>query len=159
VEVPIKITPPLKRGRASQHKDASIKCTKTTRKTSFSKKVNTSQPKIDGHQVNVINPWSNPHVHTIEQTRGSEDLNSLVLGNHYEFHGVQEISINYCSFGELLDRTTTFVNSCFSTMVTKLLNDPDPKTMVECNARTGSNGRKQSRKNLTHWEKERYFII
>jgi hypothetical protein len=75
-------------------------------------------------------------VHTIEQTRGSEDLNSLVLGNHYEFHGVQEISINYSSFGELLDRTTTFVNSCFSTMVAELLNDPDPKTMVECKQRS-----------------------
>jgi hypothetical protein len=50
-------------------------------------------------------------MHTIEQTGGSEDLDSLVLGNHDEFHRVKEIFINYTSFGELLDRTTTVVNS------------------------------------------------
>jgi hypothetical protein len=70
-------------------------------------------------------------MHTIEQAEGSEDPNSLVLGNHDEFHEVQEISINYTSFGELFNRTMTVVNSCFSTMVADLLNDPDPKNMVE----------------------------
>jgi hypothetical protein len=54
------------------------------------------------------------------------------LGNHDEIHGVQEISINYTSSEELFDRTTTVVNSCFSTMVADLLNDPDRKTMAEC---------------------------
>jgi hypothetical protein len=71
-------------------------------------------------------------VHTIEQAGGSEDLDSLVLRNHDEFHGVQEISINYTSSGELFDHTTMVVNSCFSIMIADLLNDPDPKTMVEC---------------------------
>jgi hypothetical protein len=71
-------------------------------------------------------------VHTTEQARGSEDSDSLILGNHDKFHMVQKISINYTSFGELLDRTTTVVNSCFSTMVADLLNDHKPKTMVEC---------------------------
>jgi hypothetical protein len=75
-------------------------------------------------------------VHTIEQVGGSEDPDSLVLGNHDEFHGMQEISINYTSFRELFDRTTTVVNSCFSTMVADLLNDPDPKTMTECKQRS-----------------------
>jgi hypothetical protein len=56
VEVPIKNTPPLKRGRASQQKDTFNKHLKTTRKISSSKKVNASQPKVDGHQVDVINP-------------------------------------------------------------------------------------------------------
>jgi hypothetical protein len=102
VEVPIKTTPPLKRGRASQQKDASNKRLKTTRKTSSLKKVNASQPKVDGHQVDMINPRPNPHMHTTEQARGSEDPNSLVLRNHNEFHGVQEIFINYTSSGELL---------------------------------------------------------
>jgi hypothetical protein len=74
-------------------------------------------------------------VHTIEQIGGSEDLDSLVLKNHDEFHGVQEIFINYTNFGELLDRTTIVVNSCFSTLVADLLNDPDPKTMAECKQR------------------------
>jgi hypothetical protein len=61
-----------------------------------------------------------------------EDPDSLVLGNHDEFHGVQEISINYTSCGELLDHTTIVVNSCFSTMVADLLIDPHPKTMAKC---------------------------
>jgi hypothetical protein len=56
VEVPIKTTPPPKRGRASHQKGASNKRLKTTRKTSSLKKVNASQPKVDGHQVDMINP-------------------------------------------------------------------------------------------------------
>jgi hypothetical protein len=75
---------------------------------------------------------TNPPVHTLEQARGSEDPDSLILGNHDEIHEVQEFFINYTSFRELFDRNTTVVNSCFSTMVADLLNDPDPKTMTEC---------------------------
>jgi hypothetical protein len=56
VEVPIKMTSPPKRGRPSQQKDASNKRLKTTRKTSSSKNVNASQPKVDGHHVDMINP-------------------------------------------------------------------------------------------------------
>jgi hypothetical protein len=59
-----------------------------------------------------------------------EDPHSFVLGNHDEIYGVQEISINYTSFGELFDCATIVVNSCFLTMVANLLNDPDPKTMA-----------------------------
>jgi hypothetical protein len=61
-----------------------------------------------------------------------KDPDSLILENHDEFHGVQEISINCISFGELLNHTTMVVNSYFSTMVADLLNDPDLKTMAEC---------------------------
>jgi hypothetical protein len=132
VDVPIKTTPRPKIGRASQQKDAFNKRPNTMKKTSSSKKVNASQSHVDGHQVNVINPQPSPHVHTTEQAGGSEDPDSLILENHDEFHEVQEISINYTSSGELLDRTTTVVNSCFSTKVANLLNDPDPKTMAEC---------------------------
>jgi hypothetical protein len=71
-------------------------------------------------------------VHTTEQAGGLEDPDSLVLGNHDEFHGVEEISINYTSFRELLDRTTMVINSYFSTMIVDLLNDPNPMTMAEC---------------------------
>jgi hypothetical protein len=56
LEVPIKTTPPPKRGRTSQQKYASNKRLKTTRKTSSLKKVNVSQPKVDGHQVDIVNP-------------------------------------------------------------------------------------------------------
>jgi hypothetical protein len=113
VEVPIKTTPPPKRGRASQQKDASNKRPKNTRKTSSSKKVNASQPKVDGHQVDMINSLPSPHVRTTEQAGGSEDPDSLILGNHDEFHGVQKMSINYTNSRELLDHTTTVVNSYF----------------------------------------------
>jgi hypothetical protein len=75
-------------------------------------------------------------VHTIEQARGLEDPDFLILRNHDEFHGVEEISINYTSSGELLDRNTMVANSCLSTMVADLLNDPDPKTMAECKQRS-----------------------
>jgi hypothetical protein len=88
VDVPIKTTPLPKRGRASQQKDALNKRLKTTRKISSSKKVNASQSKVDGHQVDVINSRPSPHVHTTKQAGGLEDPDSLVLGNHDEFHGV-----------------------------------------------------------------------
>jgi hypothetical protein len=71
-------------------------------------------------------------VHTIEQAGGSEYPDSLILRNHDEFYGVQEIFIKYTSSRELFDRNTMDVNSCFLTMVADLLNDPDPKTMAEC---------------------------
>jgi hypothetical protein len=76
--------------------------------------------------------------------RGSKDPDSLVLGNHIEIHGVQEIFINYTSFGELFDRTTIVVNSCFSSTVADLLNDPDPKTMAECKQCPGWIKRKET---------------
>jgi hypothetical protein len=71
-------------------------------------------------------------VHTTEQAGGLKDLDSLVLENHDEFHGVSEFFINYSSSRELLDRIIMVVNLCFSTMVSDLLNDPDPKTMAKC---------------------------
>jgi hypothetical protein len=49
---------------------------------------------------------------------------------------VKEIFINYNSSEELFDCTTMGVNSCFSTMVADLLNDPDPKIMAECKQRS-----------------------
>jgi hypothetical protein len=56
VKIPIKTTLPQKGGEQVSKKDASNKHSKTTKKTSSLKKVNASQPKIDGHQVDVINP-------------------------------------------------------------------------------------------------------
>jgi hypothetical protein len=88
--------------------------------------------------VDAINLGPSPPMHTIEQVGGSEDPDSLVLGNYDEIHRVQEISINYTSSGELFDRTTMVVNSCFSTMVADLLNVPDPKTMAEYKQRSDS---------------------
>jgi hypothetical protein len=146
VEVPLKTTPPLKRGRASQQKDASNKRLKTTRTSSSSKKVNTSQPMVDGHQVDMINPRPSPHVHNTEQAGGSENLDSLILRNHDEFHGVQEISINYTSSRELhdvLQRLSTHAFQPWSLTSSMIL----ILKLWQCvnNAWTRSNGRKQSR--------------
>jgi hypothetical protein len=53
-----------------------------------------------------------------------------VLG---EFYGVQNIPINYTSFGELFDYKTNVLNSCFSNMIaSNLLTEGDPKFMLEC---------------------------
>jgi hypothetical protein len=66
-----------------------------------------------------------------------ENPDDLVLGNHEISTGIQEISINYTSSGEMYDRSTTIVNTCFSTIIAKnLFADPDPKTMVECKRRS-----------------------
>jgi hypothetical protein len=55
------------------------------------------------------------------------------LGNHDTSTGIQEISINYTSSGEVYDRSTTIVNPCFSTIIDEnFLANPDPKTMAEC---------------------------
>jgi hypothetical protein len=57
----------------------------------------------------------------------------LVLGNHETSKGIEEISINYTSSGKVYDHNTTIADLCFSTIIAKnLLNDRDPKTMVEC---------------------------
>jgi hypothetical protein len=40
----------------------------------------------------------------------------------------------------MYDRNTTIANLCFSTIITEsFINDPDPKTMVECNKRSDWN--------------------
>jgi hypothetical protein len=47
--------------------------------------------------------------------------------------GVEEISINYTSSGEVYNHSTTIKNLCFSTIIAEnFLNDPDPKNMAEC---------------------------
>jgi GTP cyclohydrolase FolE2 len=57
--------------------------------------------------------------------------------NQEDFHGVQDISINYTSSRELHDRKNIVVNSCFSSIIAdNLLSDPDPKSMAECQQRS-----------------------
>jgi hypothetical protein len=108
----------------------------------------------------MINPQSSPHVHTIEQAGGSEDPNSLLLVNHDEFHVVQEISINCTSSRELFDCTTMVVNSFFSTMVTNLFNDPNPKTMADCKQCSNWIKWKEAIEvELDSLKKERYLVM
>jgi hypothetical protein len=55
------------------------------------------------------------------------------LGKHEALKGIEEISINYTSSGEVYDHSTTIANLCFSTIIAeKFLDNPDPKTMAEC---------------------------
>jgi hypothetical protein len=73
-----------------------------------------------------------------ENARTSENPDDLVLGNYQTSKGIQEISINYTSFEEVYDRSTTIVNPCFSTIIVEnVLTDPNPKTMAECKRRSG----------------------
>jgi hypothetical protein len=84
--------------------------------------------------VDIVHPQTSTQVHILDVT--SEHLESILPMNQEDFHGVQEISINYSSSGKLYDRKNTVVNSCFSLIiVVNLLFDPDPKCMVECQQR------------------------
>jgi hypothetical protein len=67
------------------------------------------------------------------------------LENHEESNGIENISINYTSSGEVFDHSTTIVNSSFSTIITEsVLADPDFKTMVECKRRSDWNKWKEA---------------
>jgi hypothetical protein len=99
--------------------------------------VNESQPPIDGHQVDIVHPQTSTHVHNSDAVGTSEHPVSTLPVNQEDFHGVQEISINYTSSGELYDRKNTVINSCFSSIIVgNLLSDPDPKYMAECQERS-----------------------
>jgi hypothetical protein len=75
----------------------------------------------------------------------SKNPDDLILGNHETSMRIQEISINYTSSGEVYDRSTIIVNTCFSTIITEnFLTDPDPKTMTECKRRSDWNKRKEA---------------
>jgi hypothetical protein len=67
------------------------------------------------------------------------------LKNHEASKGIEEIFINYTSSGKVYDRNTTIVDLCFSTIIAEIfLNDPDPKTMVECKKHSECNKWKEA---------------
>jgi hypothetical protein len=94
--------------------------------------VNVSQPVVDRHLVDI--PQSSTQArYRNENASTSENYDTLILGNHETSTGIQEISINYISSGEVYNCSTTIVNPCFSTIIVEnFLADPDPKTMAEC---------------------------
>jgi hypothetical protein len=80
------------------------------------KTVNVSQPGVDRHLVDI--PQSSTQVrYRNESASTSENPDALVLGNHEASMGIQEISIDYTSSGEVYDRSTTIINPCFSTII------------------------------------------
>ena len=87
------------------------------------------------HPVEGQPPQPSSSVHKLAGT--SEHPDSIVLGNHEESLGVQEISINYVDSGESFDRKTTTVDIYFAEKIADtLLTDHDPRSIVECQRRS-----------------------
>ena len=78
------------------------------------------------------------NVHTNKSTRTLEQPVSNNLGNHEEpDDSVEEITINYVVTGELYNQKTTIVNTDFvSTIAIAITEDPEPKSMAECQKRS-----------------------
>ena len=135
VEVPIKTTQlpvPKKRGSstASDLDPASSKQHRKSRRKTL-ESVNASQLNVDKHPVDGQPPQPSSSVHILVGT--SEHPDSHILGNHEESSRVQEISTNYIDSGESFERKSTIFDTYFSaTIANTLLNDHDPRTIVEC---------------------------
>jgi hypothetical protein len=79
-------------------------------------------------------------VHSITDVGTSECPDATILGDEDASQRVHKISINYLESGESYDRKTTILDIYFSAMIAEILeNDPDPKTMAECNRRSDWN--------------------
>jgi hypothetical protein len=78
------------------------------------------------------------NVRTNKSTRTSEQPVSNNLGNHKEpDDSVEEIAINYVETGELYNRKTTVVDTDFVSMIAVVIaEDPEPKSMAECQKRS-----------------------
>ena len=87
--------------------------------------------RISIHPVEGQPPQLTSSVHRLAGT--SEHPDSIVLGNHEESLGVQEISINYVVSRESFDRKTTTVDIYFAQKIADILiTDHDPSSIVEC---------------------------
>ena len=78
------------------------------------------------------------NVRTNKSTRTSEQPVSNNLGNHKEpDDSVEEIAINYVEMEELYNRKITIVDTdCVSMIVVAIAEDPEPKSMAECQKRS-----------------------
>jgi hypothetical protein len=138
VETSKKTTPApstKKRGRAeTTRKDtASEKRPEKKKSKAPSKSKNMIQPEIEQHHSNANDPQSSFQTRYTNETRTSEIPNNLILKNHDVSKGIEEISINYTSFEKVYDRNITIADLYYSTIIAKsFLNNPDPKTMLEC---------------------------
>jgi hypothetical protein len=138
VEVPKKTTqaPSIKkRGRTeTTRKDTASEKRPRKEKTKAprkSKKV--ILPKVEQHHKNENDPQPSSQARYTNGTRISKIPDNLVLGNHEALKGIEEISINYTSSGEVYDHSINIANLCFSCFITEnFLNDLDPKTTAEC---------------------------
>jgi hypothetical protein len=137
VEVPKKTTQApsvMKRGRVAQSKKDNTPNNhpRKEKMIPLQKTVNLSQPVVDRHLVDISQSSIQARCEK-ENASMSQNPDDLILENYKTSMGIQEISINYTSSREVYDHSTTIVNPCFSTIITKnFLVDPDPKTMTEC---------------------------
>jgi hypothetical protein len=105
VDVPKKTTQAssiVKRGRVAQTKkdNAPNKRPRKEKTRPLQKTVNVSQTMLDRHLVDI--PQSSTQAcYRNKNASKSENLDDLVLGNHEISIGIQEISINYTSSGEV----------------------------------------------------------
>jgi hypothetical protein len=131
----------VKKGRVSQtKKDKSPNKRARKEKSSLLQKiVNVSQSRVDRHLLDI--PQSSTQAcYRNENASTSKNSDALILGNYETSTGIQEIFINYTSFREVYDRSTTIVNPCFSIIIAEnFLTDPDPKIMAECKRRSDWN--------------------
>jgi hypothetical protein len=131
----------VKKGRVAQNKKdkSPNKCARKEKSSLLQKIVNVSQSRVDRHLLDI--PQSSTQAcYRNENASTSENPDALILGNHETSMGIQEIFINYTSFREVYDRSTTIVNPCFSIIIAEnFLTDPDPKIMAECKRRSDWN--------------------
>jgi hypothetical protein len=165
VKVPKKttLTPSTKkRGRTeTTRKDTDLE--KRPRKEKLKaprKSKNVVQPEVQQCNSNADDPQSSSQARYIKETRTSEILDNFILENHETSKGIEEISINYTRSGKVYDHNTTIVDLCFSTIIVEnFLNDPDPKTMVECRKHSDWNKRKEAiEAELNSLKKRKVFI-
>jgi hypothetical protein len=145
IEVPNKIiqTPSImKRGTTITKKDNTFnKRTRKEKTMSLQKIVNVDQPVVDRHLVDINMPQSSTQAHYINKNSSIlENTDILILRNHKESNGIEEVFINYTSSGEVYDHNTIIINSSFSTIIAEsVLTNPDAKTMAECKKRSNWN--------------------
>jgi hypothetical protein len=131
----------VKRGRIAQTKkdNPPNKHPRKKKMRHLQKIVNVSQLVVDKHLVDILQSSIQARYRK-ENAIMSKNPDALVLGNHEISTGIQEISINYTSSGEVYDHSTIIVNPCFSTIIAKnFFADPDPKTVAECKRGSGWN--------------------
>jgi hypothetical protein len=124
-----------KRQRAETNKKdiASKKRPRKEKSKASRESKNVVQLEVEQHHLNTNDPKSSSQVRYTNETRTSKILDNLILGNHEASKGIEEISINYASSGKVYNCNTTIADLCFLTIIVEIfLNDPNPKTMVEC---------------------------
>jgi hypothetical protein len=104
------------------------------------KMVNACQQQIDETQCGLdTQPF--PNVRIVVMSKNPRTMDTR---NHNASLRVDELATNYIETGKTFDRKATIVDSYFSEQVADILNDLDPKSMVECRKRSDWNQWKEA---------------